>query len=104
MPKIKAQSVEIHRQNQLQVLVDSSIGLIIKNGFHSLKFEDVAKKSKISRTTVYEYFNSKEDIAIAIAKQQAEALGGQISYALIPGAGTTSGATMRLTRPSAIAS
>lgn len=68
MPKIKAQSVELHRQNQLQVLVDSSIALIIKNGFHSLKFEDVAKKSKISRTTVYEYFNSKEDIAIAIAK------------------------------------
>ncbi len=33
-------------------------------------------------------------LAIAIAKQQAEALGGQLAYALIPGAGTTSGATL----------
>jgi signal transduction histidine kinase len=33
-------------------------------------------------------------LAMAIAKQQAEALGGQLSYALIPGAGTTSGAAL----------
>lgn len=33
-------------------------------------------------------------LAIAIAKQQAEGLGGQLSYALIPGAGRTSGATI----------
>lgn len=68
MPKIKAESVEAHRKNQLQTLVDSSVALIIKNGFHNLKFEDIAKKAKISRTTVYEYFKTKEDIAIAIAK------------------------------------
>jgi signal transduction histidine kinase len=33
-------------------------------------------------------------LAMAIAKQQAEGLGGQLSYALIPGAGSTSSATI----------
>ncbi|PKM68570.1 MAG: hypothetical protein CVU95_02905 [Firmicutes bacterium HGW-Firmicutes-2] len=53
---------------RLQIL-ESGYDLFLEKGFMNTTIEEIAKKVKIARTTVYEYFKSKDDILIALIEQ-----------------------------------
>lgn len=58
-------NAEARRQ---QILV-AGHALFLEQGFMVTTIEEIAKRVKIARTTVYEYFNSKDDILIALIEQ-----------------------------------
>lgn len=52
-----------------QQILASGYNLFSEQGFMVTTIEAIAKKVKIARTTVYEYFKSKDDILIALIEQ-----------------------------------
>ena len=58
-------NAEVRRQQILEAGSD----LFTHQGFMVTTIDEVAKKVKIARTTVYEYFKSKDDILIALIEQ-----------------------------------
>ncbi|PKM55978.1 MAG: hypothetical protein CVV00_01915 [Firmicutes bacterium HGW-Firmicutes-5] len=49
-----------------QQILEAGHSLFLEQGFMLTTIEEIAKKVKIARTTVYEYFKSKDDILIAL--------------------------------------
>ena len=60
MPKI------VNKAQKREDIALSSTELFIQKGFHNLTVSEVAKNAKIAKGTIYEYFESKEDIVFAI--------------------------------------
>ncbi len=60
MPKI------VNKLQKRQDIALSSTELFIEKGFHKLTVSEVAKNAHVAKGTIYEYFNSKEDIIFAI--------------------------------------
>jgi TetR/AcrR family fatty acid metabolism transcriptional regulator len=44
-------------------------GIFAKKGFHAATISDIARKSKVSEATIYEYFSSKEELLFSIPAQ-----------------------------------
>ncbi|MDF1615859.1 TetR/AcrR family transcriptional regulator [Petrocella sp. FN5] len=49
-----------------QQILEAGHRLFVKQGFMVTTIEEIAKNVKIARTTVYEYFSSKDDILLAL--------------------------------------
>ena len=62
----KLNAYDIMRDNRRNKILDTAKKLIIKNGIESLNMQILAKKSEISRVTLYKYFNSLDEIIFAI--------------------------------------
>ena len=45
-----------------EIILKSGIGMFIEKGFAKTKVSDIAKDAGIGKGTVYEYFNSKDDL------------------------------------------
>ncbi len=60
MPKI------VNKLQKRQDIALSSTELFIEKGFYKLTVSEVAKNAKVAKGTIYEYFESKEDIVFAI--------------------------------------
>src|SRR5690554_6756267 len=43
-------------------ILDSARILFKENGFHKTKMEDIAQRAGVGKGTLYEYFNSKQEI------------------------------------------
>ena len=62
---------------------DSAMIVFGKYGYEKTRMTDVAKQAKIGKGTIYEYFESKEEIFFEIFKNFFEELGNSIEAALI---------------------
>jgi AcrR family transcriptional regulator len=68
MPKIKAESVAQHRNQQRERIVEAALEILISNGPKAVTPGRVAKDVGISRPAVYQYFASgTELLAVVIA-------------------------------------
>lgn len=70
MPRINAQTVVEHRENQRKELIAAAISILEKSGVEAVNFGSVADKAGLARPSVYEYFKSKSDLLFAIAEDQ----------------------------------
>jgi len=52
-----------------QQILEAGYSLFSEQGFTVTTIEEIAKKVKIGRTTVYEYFKSKDDILITLIEK-----------------------------------
>ncbi len=50
------------RQEKKKLILDTSLELFAENGFHATSISQIAKKAKISKGLIYNYFKSKNDI------------------------------------------
>lgn len=50
------------KHTKRELILKSAIEIFCDNGFESTKIEDVAKKAGIGKSTVYEYFKSKDEL------------------------------------------
>lgn len=66
MPKISAATVAEHRANQLSALLHAGRDLVAEQGPDALTLGALAKRVGLSRSSVYEYFRSRDDLAAAI--------------------------------------
>ena len=56
MPKI------VDYEKRRKDIIQKALYVFAKNGYHSTRFSDIAKRCKMGRTSLYQYFKNKEDI------------------------------------------
>jgi CTP:molybdopterin cytidylyltransferase MocA/AcrR family transcriptional regulator len=61
-----------------QTLMDAAHTLFVRHGYDETSFDDIAKAAETSRRTVFRYFDSKSDIALAWMTDVGETLGAAI--------------------------
>ncbi len=54
------------KQKKKEIILNSAIDLFAINGYHNTKISDIAEKANIGKSTVYEYFSSKQSILLEI--------------------------------------
>lgn len=65
VPKIKAATIEEHRAATIDQLLDAFGALVLEGGYEAVSFADVAARSGLARTAVYNYFPDRETMLIA---------------------------------------
>jgi AcrR family transcriptional regulator len=70
MPKIDAPTLAEHREKQLAVLLSAAHDAFIERGFADTTFADVAGRAGLARSSVYEYFSSKDDLLVAVCRAE----------------------------------
>ena len=70
MPKIRAESIEAHKKLTRDALLDSATKSFVANGFAGTSLSAIADLAGIARTTLYEYFDSKDELLVAIVEER----------------------------------
>lgn len=85
VPKIKAATIEEHRAATIDQLLDAFGALVLERGYEAASFADVASRSGLARTAVYNYFPDRETMLIAWTDREVaravEGLQQQVSAA-----------------------
>lgn len=69
MPRIDAPTVAEHRARQQAALVDAAEGLLRERGWNGLTFAALGRATGLARSSVYEYFGTRGEIALAICER-----------------------------------
>lgn len=67
--KLAPQERTENRRNQVMIAAESCF---LKNGFHGASMAEISKKAKMSVGHIYNYFESKEAIIVALVEQEIE--------------------------------
>lgn len=70
MPKTEEQYKEIREERRKQIM-QTALELFADNGYHSTSMAMIAKRAKISKGLIYNYFNSKEELLQTIITEFA---------------------------------
>lgn len=62
MPKISTRTLEEHRIWRREMLIQAATEIALTNNYTPITISEVAKRAGISRTSVYEYFSSTEEL------------------------------------------
>jgi len=65
-----------------ELIVNTAQKLFARFGFNKTTVDEVASLAHIGKSTVYHYFNSKEDIFRAVVKKESQALSQKIRKAI----------------------
>lgn len=65
MPRTEAQIEQLREQRSSQLL-NAAQQVFSRKGFHAANISDVATKAGVSQGTVYHYFDSKEELLLAV--------------------------------------
>ena len=66
--------IEDKKEQKRKRIIESAAKLFSQKSYHEVMMEDVAKLSSIAKGTVYNYFDSKEELYFSIMKQRMEKL------------------------------
>ena len=80
MPKVTGQYKSDLREKIIQAAIES----FAQAGFDRTKMEDIAKRLGLSKGTIYLYFNSKEDLFLAIFEHNLKVMRDQQHTAIFP--------------------
>ena len=72
MPKIKADTVEAHRAQTIDALLDAFGSLVLEHGYAGLSFADIAAKAGLARTAIYNYFPDIEAMLFAWTQREVD--------------------------------
>lgn len=75
MPRISAATVAEHRVAQRQALLKAAADLVVSDGAAAVTPTSVAERAGMARTSVYDYFPSREDLLVAVALDAFERWG-----------------------------
>jgi len=62
MPRLWTETVEAHRHEVRQAIIDTTADLVSENGLRSVTMSEIAEKTGIGRATLYKYFPDVESI------------------------------------------
>lgn len=65
MPRTREQIEQLREQRNIQLL-EAAQRVFSSQGFHAANISDVAAEAGVSQGTVYHYFDSKEDLLLAV--------------------------------------
>jgi AcrR family transcriptional regulator len=69
VPKIDAATVAEHRAQQRAALLRAAERILIEDGFEKLGFAAVAQRAGLARSSVYEYFTSRDDLVATLVEE-----------------------------------
>lgn len=70
---------ELFEKNRERIIGVSKI-LFLENGIENTKMDDIAKAANMSKSTLYVYFRSKEEIVLCISLEAMKYLRNQLDY------------------------
>lgn len=70
-PRTTEQYDKIRQQRKQQIL-DVALSLFANDGFHASSISKIAKSANISKGLMYNYFESKDDLLLAIVETGLE--------------------------------
>ena len=70
MPRIRAESIEAHKELTRRELLDAAYDIIADVGSADIALAEVAAHVGIGRTTLYEYFRDKDDLIAAMVEER----------------------------------
>ncbi len=70
MPKIRAESIEAHKKLTRDALLDAATKSFVAHGFAGSSLSSIADLAGIARTTLYDYFESKDELLVAIVEER----------------------------------
>lgn len=68
-------------------IMNAAEKIFAERGFHDTKISDIAKAAKLSETTIYEYFSSKEEILFSIPRERTLKTAEDIKFIFLHVAG-----------------
>jgi AcrR family transcriptional regulator len=69
VPKLWNQTIEAHRREVGDAIVDTTISLVAKHGLRAVTMSQIAEETGIGRATLYKYFPDVESILLAWHEQ-----------------------------------
>lgn len=84
MPRIKASTIEEHKELVHHSALEAAARLFLENGYHATSLGDVAEAIGVGRTTLYQYFVDKEDLLVVLVEESLPHVIGEL-VAGIPG-------------------
>ena len=66
MPKIRAATVAEHRAMQRKAILDAARDILAQGGSETPSLAAVAKRTGLARSSIYQYFSSKDDLLEAV--------------------------------------
>ncbi|WP_395244881.1 TetR/AcrR family transcriptional regulator [Agromyces sp. MMS24-K17] len=88
MPRISAPTVAEHRAAQRTQLLSAAEALIRDQGIDAVNPRTVGEQAGLARSSVYEYFGSRDDILVAVAIEAIDRWNAEIESSLAGLAGT----------------
>ncbi|WP_084965415.1 TetR/AcrR family transcriptional regulator [Thermoactinospora rubra] len=70
MPKLWTASIEAHRREVRDAIIDSAAALVAEGGLRSVTMSRIAERTGIGRATLYRYFSDVESILLAWHERQ----------------------------------
>ncbi|HKA49020.1 MAG TPA: helix-turn-helix domain-containing protein, partial [Candidatus Dormibacteraeota bacterium] len=56
MPKLWKETIEAHRREVGEAILDTTVALVIEHGLRSVTMSQIADQTGIGRATLYKYF------------------------------------------------
>ena len=70
------------RDRRKSEMITAALALLSANGYHGMRFEDVAERSDVAKPTLYHYFPSKDALVSAALQKLTEDVLGRLHEAL----------------------
>jgi AcrR family transcriptional regulator len=70
VPKLWSETIEAHRRDVRQAILDTTAVLVAEHGLLSVRMSQIAEETGIGRATLYKYFPDVESILFAWHEQQ----------------------------------
>lgn len=87
MPKVWGETIEAHRREVADAILDTTIALVTEHGITAVSMSQIAEHAGIGRATLYKYFPSVDAILAAWHERQVRAHLDQLA-AVAEGGGT----------------
>jgi AcrR family transcriptional regulator len=70
VPKIDAPTLAEHRKQRLEAILDAAREIVLEEGVDSLTFAGVAARAGLARNSLYEYFDTREALLLAVLEAE----------------------------------
>lgn len=70
------------RRERRALLLDAAMGAFSENGYHATAMDDIADRAGVSKPVLYQHFDSKLDLYLALAAQVRDGIVSTVEQAL----------------------
>ena len=78
MPRIRAENVSAHKALNRSAILEAAEKIFSSEGFIKSSLTDIADVAGVGRSTIYEYFESKDDLLMGVAESRLQPLMEQV--------------------------
>ncbi len=71
MPKLWAETIETHRRQVGDAILDTTVALVVERGLRGVTMSQIAERAGVGRATLYKYFPDVESILVAWHQRHA---------------------------------